>query len=176
MHLLTRSSFQRSYEVTHEPDAAPECLCFSHMCAQKQHRGSLPNLDDSISWQKKSLHSMHKNGGFFCVIPLLKFLLQILHARVLFAFPLFLILTCLWTAVISHDNRGAPRGASVTVTAEACDQPSSNVVFPILVRTGVSQPPQKRKKKSDRPYRPKKVLTMKHQIPSAMPMVYIDLE
>ena len=36
--------------------------------------------------------------------------------------------------MISHDNRGAPRGASVTVTAEACDQPSSNVVFPILVR------------------------------------------
>ena len=39
--------------------------------------------------------------------------------------------------MISHDNGGAPRGASeTTATAEAGDQPSSNVVFPILVRAG----------------------------------------
>ena len=39
--------------------------------------------------------------------------------------------------MISHDNGGAPRGASETTeTAEASDQPSSNVVFPTLVRTG----------------------------------------
>ena len=38
--------------------------------------------------------------------------------------------------MISHDNGGAPRGASTIVAAEASDQPSSNVVFPTLVRTG----------------------------------------
>ena len=118
---------------------------------------------------------MHKNGGFFCVIPLLMFLLQILHARVLFiAFPLFfLILTCLWTAVISHDNGGALRGASTIVTAEAGDQPSSNVVFPILVR---AEDTTEEEKENYRLYQPMMVLTMKHQIPSVMLMVYIDLE
>ena len=41
--------------------------------------------------------------------------------------------------MISHDNGGAPRGASeTTATAEASDQPSSNVVFPTLIRTGGS--------------------------------------
>ena len=38
--------------------------------------------------------------------------------------------------MISHDNGGAPRGASAIVAAEASNQPSSNVVFPTLVRTG----------------------------------------
>ena len=42
--------------------------------------------------------------------------------------------------MISHDNGGAPRGASeTTVTAEASDQPSSNNVFPILVRSGTEE-------------------------------------
>ena len=39
--------------------------------------------------------------------------------------------------MISHDNGGAPHGASETTeTNEASNQPSSNVVFPTLVRTG----------------------------------------
>ena len=48
--------------------------------------------------------------------------------------------------MISHDNLGAPRGASeTTATAEASDQPSSNVVFPTLIRTGGSTEEEKEK-------------------------------
>ena len=47
--------------------------------------------------------------------------------------------------MISHDNGGAPRGASTIVTAEAGDQPSSNNVFPILVRAGGTEEEEKEK-------------------------------
>ena len=47
--------------------------------------------------------------------------------------------------MISHDNGGALRGASTIVTAEAGDQPSSNVVFPILVRAGNTEEEEKEK-------------------------------
>ena len=48
--------------------------------------------------------------------------------------------------MISHDNGGAPRGASAIVTAEASDQPSSNVVFPTLVRAGGSTTEEEKEK------------------------------